>query len=951
MNQSCNFNIMLLGLRHVVGMDFSHTVVETMQRRSVVMPAIAGRVRYFCGDARDMISEPDGSYDLAIDKGTLDAIMSDTSGGAGIISATRYLEEMWRVLTKTIGRIGRLLLLSTISPPMMSQLFDTISTSSDALLKYMWNLGESNMTILKTSEGKDIFYYSFPCNPRYVRRGVDTVRPPLASSKVAATNDSILEEIERVKKEAADAVASLKKAQHDLAKSQQLVESTERSLKKTNETVDQLKTTLDKSWNVVSEEIICENIGTNHIKCDVTSPSVSTSAAVVALAAAPLSQNISPTTSPSKAAVTNTTNWRDEEIVERRVPMPESVRLEIDLKDTASSLDVCRRLVAVRYTLTSPADTPRDRTGLFEAWDEDDSIALESICDPAVSVMVYAYAADASQPYESFEYTENPSRLPSSEHTAEAAINFPLPPYGGWFVFSYIRQITSIKENEKSGEESSEKSAESQSRFSVMRERVRLAQSAPFQLPCAMFTCRPDFVLPGGLSVRRRGGGAVKPVKTVHLRNFGMLCSQEASAGVVYSAPVIECREGSGLVSVGLHAAAVLPSHRICIARTLAWSYQETEMLLEGNGRTIVVEIDTVTIDKCSGDVLNIRTVCWAFPAPPQTLDIDVDSAMGLIGIDVSTFTLHIPSDPMSAVVVHENVSCPSHGSMFCAFCGALLLEGLSPDSSQEWVIPQLSSIIPIAAVLACYLDSISLKSRDDLLCRIYGGGQAVCLRLQEFTALPGAIFVGNCSTIGEHRNFTALTCARCWSPLGDVYKSECGDSTMNGDSFAFLNGCAVSIGDTPRPVGVAQTHPCFLLSRALREGARQSRECFLHCEDSLDCASLRIEIVDGSYCIALSSDDWDFITGAVSTLTTSEFRSGILLRCTTVSFVHASTSDEPSALNICMPSGDFMKVRMYLCNASLFMLPPRVLKESHFTSDDDSFRADTFLTFILDDK
>jgi SAM-dependent methyltransferase len=139
-------------------------------------------VRYLQADACALPSAmQDFQCRAVVDKGTLDAIASGGDGSdhsfpdpAGL--ATRYLQELWRVL----GPGGRFLIVSTMPP----HLFDLLAVAIVSSQSY-------SATPLKTPEGGQVFFYSLQ-------------KPPLPRETV------LTEELVALLKEATDAERELK---------------------------------------------------------------------------------------------------------------------------------------------------------------------------------------------------------------------------------------------------------------------------------------------------------------------------------------------------------------------------------------------------------------------------------------------------------------------------------------------------------------------------------------------------------------------------------------------------------------------------------------------------------------------------------------------------------------------------------------------------------------------
>jgi ubiquinone/menaquinone biosynthesis C-methylase UbiE len=184
------------GHRSICGLDYSAAAIQSMTLRAVERKM--DTVRYQQADACAL---PPAMHDFhcraVIDKGTLDAI---ASGGAESDScspdparlATRYLQEMWRILVPG----GRFLIVSTMPP----HLFDLLAVAIVPSQTY-------SVTPLSTPEGGQVYFYS-----------LERRQPSLAGVQSGALAD----ELAALLKEAADAERELKEIRARVGHSLQL---------------------------------------------------------------------------------------------------------------------------------------------------------------------------------------------------------------------------------------------------------------------------------------------------------------------------------------------------------------------------------------------------------------------------------------------------------------------------------------------------------------------------------------------------------------------------------------------------------------------------------------------------------------------------------------------------------------------------------------------------------
>jgi hypothetical protein len=127
-------------------MDYSQSLIDAMRAKYR-----SSEVSYFKEDARTMLTVTNESFDIILDKGTLDAILSDTQDG--FKSAQAYMNSSWRILARNRKKnIGKFIVISTMPPDAISALF-----LGDESSRCIWDLGKTNMVALKTSAGGDVF--------------------------------------------------------------------------------------------------------------------------------------------------------------------------------------------------------------------------------------------------------------------------------------------------------------------------------------------------------------------------------------------------------------------------------------------------------------------------------------------------------------------------------------------------------------------------------------------------------------------------------------------------------------------------------------------------------------------------------------------------------------------------------------------------------------------------
>ncbi|QDZ21007.1 methyltransferase [Chloropicon primus] len=86
------------GFEQIVNVDFSETCVREMLMQNV---RSRPKMRWKVMDMTDLRSFEDGSFDVVVDKGSLDALMGDAEDEEGTASGKKFLQEVKRVLCET----------------------------------------------------------------------------------------------------------------------------------------------------------------------------------------------------------------------------------------------------------------------------------------------------------------------------------------------------------------------------------------------------------------------------------------------------------------------------------------------------------------------------------------------------------------------------------------------------------------------------------------------------------------------------------------------------------------------------------------------------------------------------------------------------------------------------------------------------------------------------------
>lgn len=85
---------------HLLGMDFSAVVIDLLQSGKTLKEDEV-KAQYSKGDARKMPQYESSSFELVVDKGTMDAMLSSSSRSVGLRNARQCISEAVRVLSST----------------------------------------------------------------------------------------------------------------------------------------------------------------------------------------------------------------------------------------------------------------------------------------------------------------------------------------------------------------------------------------------------------------------------------------------------------------------------------------------------------------------------------------------------------------------------------------------------------------------------------------------------------------------------------------------------------------------------------------------------------------------------------------------------------------------------------------------------------------------------------
>ena len=183
-------------------------------------------------------------------------------------------------------------------------------------------------------------------------------------------------------------------------------------------------------------------------------------------------------------------------------------------------------------------------------WDDDDALCIVAVSGPESLVPGTPLYTYAEEPYEIFEYTEEPRCLPGrspspplnplavagnstsfstfSKNSLHGYMRLPLPMHSGWYVVSYVRTYIvgteknktcddneNDDENEKGNKNEinlintniAEETVKNNIPSIIIRKRIELGKSELFNIEVPVQGVGEDVLLPCNKGVRRRGAG------------------------------------------------------------------------------------------------------------------------------------------------------------------------------------------------------------------------------------------------------------------------------------------------------------------------------------------------------------------------------------------------------------------------------------------------------------
>lgn len=120
-NSSLSADLYDIGFKQIVNIDISHVVIKQMsQINAIKRPGM----EFIQMDALSMSAFSDGKFSVVLDKGTLDALMSDNTEET-LDRASRYFKEISRVLR--IG--GRYVCISLLQEHILKKIVDNFANT------------------------------------------------------------------------------------------------------------------------------------------------------------------------------------------------------------------------------------------------------------------------------------------------------------------------------------------------------------------------------------------------------------------------------------------------------------------------------------------------------------------------------------------------------------------------------------------------------------------------------------------------------------------------------------------------------------------------------------------------------------------------------------------------------------------------------------------------------
>ena len=419
----------------------------------------------------------------------------------------------------------------------------------------------------------------------------------------------------------------------------------------------------------------------------------------------------------------------------KNIPPDVSVKLITDANSCEDDVEIsddgvevlAGAAVTVQYTLTRRECAVG--TSKADLWEDDDALCLEAVAAPRAFALHTGMSPSSSsssslsvassgsspwlykeneQPFEVIEYTDTPTalsvRAPTTnpKETLRGRTSLTLPTYGGWYVVTYVRTVTEIiqqaerKGREEKGDDNPDRrSATAQSRISVVRRRVELGRSHPFQVLAPLLGSHPDIRCGAVASIRRRGTGhmydSASNTKKAESKSSSSLAKQKLSSETVSSTYVdrqlrlvVEDQRNIRTLSITgsvkdasgpTTTTATSTVESYCLSRVMAWAFFEAASggspdASSAYGLRIVVETDIISLERSDRGSLQDPASLSATSSRTAYASViisDIDIVSSLSGLSVNTDT---PKNgiilPLDLRKIDANIEIEPFGRFVC---------------------------------------------------------------------------------------------------------------------------------------------------------------------------------------------------------------------------------------------------------------------------------------------